>query len=65
MSGKNVAALVDRLRTALAGIRWEGVFVDDDSPDGNADLVRGLGQQQNNIRCVQRLGCRGLSSACI
>ena len=35
---ENVAALVDRLRTALVGIRWEAVFVDDDSLDGTADL---------------------------
>jgi dolichol-phosphate mannosyltransferase len=62
---ENVAALVDRLERALSGIRWEAVFVDDDSPDGTADLVRELGQQQSNIRCVQRLGRRGLSSACI
>ena len=62
---ENVAALVDRLCTVLAGIRWEAVFVDDDSPDGTADLVRELAQRQSNIRCVQRLGRRGLSSACI
>jgi dolichol-phosphate mannosyltransferase len=62
---ENVIALVDRLGTALADIRWEAVFVDDDSPDGTADLVRELGQRQSNIRCVQRLGRRGLSSACI
>jgi dolichol-phosphate mannosyltransferase len=62
---ENVAALVERLGTALTGIRWEAVFVDDDSPDGTADLVRELGQQRGNIRCLQRLGRRGLSSACI
>ena len=62
---ENVSALVDRLGTVLAGISWEAVFVDDDSPDGTADLVRELGQQRSNIRCVQRLGRRGLSSACI
>jgi dolichol-phosphate mannosyltransferase len=62
---ENVAALVDRLEGALSGVRWEAVFVDDDSPDGTADLLRELGQQQSNIRCVQRLGRRGLSSACI
>src|SRR3984893_5668550 len=61
----NITALVDRLGTALGGIPWEGVFVDDDSPDGTADLVRELGQRRSNIRCVQRLGRRGLSSACI
>lgn len=62
---ENIAALVDRLEMTLTGIRWEAVFVDDDSPDGTADLVRELGQQRANIRCVQRLGRRGLSSACI
>ena len=62
---ENIAGLVDRLCIVLAGIRWEAVFVDDDSPDGTADLVRELGQRQSNIRCVQRLGRRGLSSACI
>jgi len=62
---ENVAALIDRLGTALAGIRWEAVFVDDDSPDGTADLVREIGQRQTNIRCIQRLQRRGLSSACI
>src|SRR3984893_332737 len=61
----NITALVDRLDAVLAGIRWEAVFVDDDSPDGTADLVRELGQWRSNIRCVQRLGRRGLSSACI
>ena len=62
---ENILALVERLEAALAGIRWEAVFVDDDSPDGTADLVREMGQRRSNIRCVQRLGRRGLSSACI
>jgi dolichol-phosphate mannosyltransferase len=61
----NVAPLVDRLNRALAGIRWEALFVDDDSPDGTADVVRSLARLQGNVRCVQRLGRRGLSSACI
>ena len=61
----NVAPLIERLNRALAGIRWEAIFVDDDSPDGTADVVRALARMQGNIRCVQRLGRRGLSSACI
>src|SRR5262249_4661603 len=59
---ENVPVLVERLGSALAGIRWEAVFVDDDSPDGTADVVRELAQQQSNIRCVQRLARRGLPS---
>ena len=38
----NVPLLVDRLDKALAGIAWEVVFVDDDSPDGTAEAVRAL-----------------------
>jgi dolichol-phosphate mannosyltransferase len=39
---QNVATLIARLDTALQGIAWEVVFVDDDSPDGTADAVRAL-----------------------
>lgn len=62
---ENVPLLVERLNTVLAETRWEAIFVDDDSADGTADLVREIGQRQGNIRCLQRLGRRGLSSACI
>jgi dolichol-phosphate mannosyltransferase len=61
----NVPVIVERLNRVLAGIAWEAVFVDDDSPDGTADVVRALSRRQPNIRCVQRLGRRGLASACI
>jgi len=61
----NVALVVERLNAVLAGHRWEAIFVDDDSEDGTADVVRAIAQRQANIRCVQRLGRRGLASACI
>jgi dolichol-phosphate mannosyltransferase len=61
----NVPIVVERLNRVLAGIAWEVIFVDDDSPDGTADVVRALARHQGNIRCIQRLGRRGLSSACI
>lgn len=61
----NVATLVAKLDQALADRRWEVVFVDDDSPDATADEVRELGRIDPRVRVIQRIGRRGLSSACI
>jgi dolichol-phosphate mannosyltransferase len=61
----NVVVLVGLLHAVLAGIEWEVVFVDDDSRDGTADVARRLAQSDPRVRCIQRIGRRGLSSACI
>jgi dolichol-phosphate mannosyltransferase len=61
----NVGPLVDRLENALQGVRYEVIFVDDDSPDGTADAVRLLAERHDNVRVLQRIGRRGLASACI
>ncbi|HEY1795592.1 MAG TPA: glycosyltransferase family 2 protein [Stellaceae bacterium] len=61
----NVAVLVERLDAVLAGFDWEIVFVDDDSPDGTADRVREIGRTDRRVRCLRRMGRRGLSSATI
>jgi dolichol-phosphate mannosyltransferase len=61
----NVAELVARVRTALDGVLWEVIFVDDDSPDGTAHLVRTLANSDHRIRCIRRVGRRGLAGACI
>ncbi len=61
----NVAQIVDRLRRVLADYNWEVIFADDDSPDGTAALVRTIGERDNRVRCVRRIGRRGLAGACI
>ncbi len=61
----NVGPIVDQLQKALHGIRYEVLFVDDDSPDGTADKVRRLALDHDNVRVLQRIGRRGLASACI
>jgi dolichol-phosphate mannosyltransferase len=61
----NVAALVNRLTLVLVGIEWEIVFVDDDSPDGTAARIREIAGDNSRVRCLRRIGRRGLSSASI
>ena len=61
----NVTTLFRRLETALAGKAWEVIFVDDNSPDGTWDVVRSLARQDSRVRCIRRIGRRGLSGACI
>jgi dolichol-phosphate mannosyltransferase len=62
---ENVPILVDRLTAALPGIEWEVIFVDDDSPDGTSNVVRELAAANRRVRCIQRIGRRGLSTAVI
>ncbi len=61
----NVPVLVAKLDQALAGINWEAIFVDDDSPDGTADAAREIGRFDRRVRVIQRIGRRGLATACI
>jgi dolichol-phosphate mannosyltransferase len=61
----NVAPLIERLDAALFGTAWEVVFVDDDSPDGTAAEVRRIAQTDPRVRCIRRIGRRGLASAVI
>jgi len=62
---RNVPLLVAKLDAALAGRNWEAIFVDDNSPDGTADAAREIGRRDPRVRVIQRIGRRGLSSACI
>src|SRR5688500_1402224 len=60
----NLQELLRRLDERLVGVVWECVVVDDDSPDGTADLAREISRQDPRVRCLQRIRRRGLSSAC-
>ena len=62
---ENISLLVDRLHSVLDGIDWEVIYVDDDSPDGTSASIRELSQRDSRVRCVQRIGRRGLSTAVI
>ena len=62
---ENIDPMIAALDAALAGIRWEVIFVDDDSPDGTADLVRTRGECDGRVRAIRRIGRRGLAGAVI
>jgi dolichol-phosphate mannosyltransferase len=62
---ENVALVVTRVAEALAGTGWEIIFVDDNSPDGTASAARELAHTDARVRCLRRIGRRGLAGACI
>ncbi len=61
----NIPVMVERLSRALDGIDWEVIVVDDNSPDGTSALARDLGSRDRRVRCIRRVGRRGLAGACI
>ena len=61
----NVAELIARLDRVLSEYSWELIFVDDNSPDGTAEVIREYAAKDRRIRLLHRVGRRGLSSACI
>lgn len=61
----NVERLVGKLAATLAGIDWEVIFVDDNSPDGTAQLVKEIAARDARVRCIRRVGRRGLAGAVI
>jgi dolichol-phosphate mannosyltransferase len=61
----NIRPLLDRLEMVLCAIKWEVIFVDDDSPDGTAALLCEIAHQNPQVRVIRRIGRRGLTSACV
>jgi len=62
---ENIEPLVALLSEALPDTAWEAIIVDDDSRDGTSEHVRTLARRNPRVRCLQRIGRRGLATACI
>lgn len=62
---ESVPVLLEKLCAVLDGVEWEAIFVDDHSPDGTADYLRSVASTNPRIHVIERIGRRGLSSACI
>ena len=61
----NMPALLAGIENALQGRDWEVIVVVDDALDGTEELLRARAQQDRRVRCLQRIGRRGLASACV
>lgn len=61
----NIPLIVDKIADAMGDVPYEVIVVDDDSPDGTAGVTREIARSRPNVRCVRRVGRRGLSGACI
>jgi len=60
---ESLPILVDSIRRLLHDHDWEIIVVDDDSPDGTSTAARSIGKQDRRVRCIRRIGRRGLSGA--
>jgi dolichol-phosphate mannosyltransferase len=61
----NIEMLLTKIETTLAGVRWEIIFVDDDSQDRTRDVILQRCRVDPRVRLVHRIGRRGLSSAVV
>jgi len=61
----NIPILIERLRCVLAACDWEVLFVDDNSPDDTAAVAGAIGESDSRVRCIRRIGRRGLAGACL
>ena len=61
----NVPVLFERIKTALKGLPWEMIVVDDDSPDGTSAVAFALAAGDCRLRCLRRVHRSGLAGAVI
>lgn len=59
----NVLAIVDRCLESLAGMPFEVIVVDDDSPDGTWRLARETYLADDRVQVIRRVDERGLGTA--
>ncbi len=62
---ENIRFLYEAIRKCLTDVDWEMIVVDDDSTDGTVSVARELATKDGRIRCIRRIGRRGLSGAVV
>jgi dolichol-phosphate mannosyltransferase len=62
---KNIEPMLRRIEAVLNGVRWDVVFVDDESRDGTVQQIFSSANGRRNVRIIRRIGRRGLSTAVV
>ena len=62
---ENIAELIEGIEGALRGVNFEIVIVDDNSPDGTAEVAESLNGRYGNIVILRRPTKLGLASAIV
>ena len=60
-----VRPFIEQVGRALDGVDWEVTFVDDNSPDATASMVRSIGDDDPRVRGIKRVGRNGLAQTCL
>ena len=61
----NIIKLINSIELTLRGYDYEIIFVDDNSSDKTHEIIKNLSSKKPHVRCLRRIGRRGLSSAVI
>ncbi len=61
----NISKILEKLESSLKNIKYEVVFVDDNSPDGTSEEIEVFMKKSQNVKLIRRVGRRGLSGAII
>ena len=61
----NILKFVNLIELTLKKYDYEIIFVDDNSSDKTYEIKKNLSSKKPNVRCLRRIGRRGLSSAVI
>ncbi|WP_236646469.1 polyprenol monophosphomannose synthase [Aristophania vespae] len=61
----NIFPFVEAIKNIFCDVKWEIIFVDDNSSDGTIHNIRQISQEDPRVRGILRLNRKGLSSAVI
>lgn len=62
---ENLPELTKQIEDSLSDFHFEIVFIDDNSPDGTAEVAKNIAKSYGNIKILERPGKMGLGSAVI